>query len=331
MPNLCKICKHELESPNKELFDFPTVRSDCRPWRKGRSVAICYHCGIAQRVGEVGDVYSDYAISHHGSNIARTRATLDALNIPAISVLDFGCGNGDAVKALKERYSYVSGYEPNSTKFISKKEFITTRYNLITMFQVLEHVEDLVAELTWAREHLTDNGILLIEVPYAPEWPFDFVVADHIWHFTPHSLRGVLELAGFECRISNDRVKKILTCEARAGLRRFHRPPPKNEIMALLAAIEWLVEYKRFLEGIRVPVTVFGTAPAAAWAGHILGDRATAYLDDNPVRQGHTFNRRMIMDPDGQIFYTLPTVAPFYGAQMADLLLKYPDLNLIQP
>ena len=50
--------------------------------------------------------------------------------------------------------------------------------------------------------------------------------------------------------------------------------------------IYWLLSYKSFLDTINEPVCVYGTGPAAAWVGNILGSKVTCYLDDDESRHG---------------------------------------------
>ncbi len=78
-------------------------------------------------------------------------------------------------------------------------------FDLITMWDVVEHVVDPVALLTRARELLAPGGLLVIETQdidsrfaraLGPKW-HHYKHEEHIYHFTPSTVRTLLEQAGF--------------------------------------------------------------------------------------------------------------------------------------
>jgi SAM-dependent methyltransferase len=82
-------------------------------------------------------------------------------------------------------------------------------FDLVTMWHVLEHLHDPAADLRLVRRLLADGGSLLIEVPnsdsiiaklFRADWvPWD--LPRHLSHFTPDSLRRMLEEAGFRVQL----------------------------------------------------------------------------------------------------------------------------------
>jgi 2-polyprenyl-3-methyl-5-hydroxy-6-metoxy-1,4-benzoquinol methylase len=71
------------------------------------------------------------------------------------------------------------------------------RFDLISMAHVLEHMPEPVDYLANLREyHLTSSGLILLEVPnlYAHD---SFEIA-HMTSFSAHTLRQVIQQAGFE-------------------------------------------------------------------------------------------------------------------------------------
>lgn len=93
-----------------------------------------------------------------------------------LKILDFGAGVGTNIKLLC-KYGEVHVYEPNKSalNFISnnfKNIFVlndmsnnTNKYNLILISDVLEHISRPIDELKILKNHLTQNGKLLITVP----------------------------------------------------------------------------------------------------------------------------------------------------------------------
>ena len=111
------------------------------------------------------------------------------------TILDIGCGKGDGLLTMAGLFqgSNITGYEPTTD---DKRP--TGKFDLITLFHVFEHVEDLHEMLAYIKSSLTENGHVLIQVPYATMWPFELIIADHEWHFTVQSLDIILDSNDFK-------------------------------------------------------------------------------------------------------------------------------------
>jgi 2-polyprenyl-3-methyl-5-hydroxy-6-metoxy-1,4-benzoquinol methylase len=79
-------------------------------------------------------------------------------------------------------------------------------YDLIVAWHVLEHLPDPMTALRRIRTWIKDDGILAVEVPnfgsvdalkMGDQWE-GWTAPHHLWHFTPQSLRAMLEKAGFQ-------------------------------------------------------------------------------------------------------------------------------------
>jgi hypothetical protein len=62
---------------------------------------------------------------------------------------------------------------------------------------------------------LSENGILLIQIPNASLNPFDFIISDHISHFYPSSImkliqESCLKLQGFSTNTISKEITLIL-------------------------------------------------------------------------------------------------------------------------
>ena len=90
-------------------------------------------------------------------------------------ILDIGAGTGDFLKIAQENGWKITGIEPErkarnraGEKGVSleeNQEKINDKYDVITMWHVLEHIPDLENQIIFLKNHLTDNGILVIAVP----------------------------------------------------------------------------------------------------------------------------------------------------------------------
>jgi 2-polyprenyl-3-methyl-5-hydroxy-6-metoxy-1,4-benzoquinol methylase len=123
------------------------------------------------------------------------------------NILDVGAGTGDFLKVCENNYWNVFGVEPNlDARNIAAKKGITLQENLsevkkiqfdvITLWHVLEHVEDLSAYISTLNKLLSKDGKLLIAVPnfksedanYYKEFWAAFDAPRHLWHFSQTSI-----------------------------------------------------------------------------------------------------------------------------------------------
>jgi len=94
-------------------------------------------------------------------------------------VLDFGCGAGGFLLRAKEVAQFVAGVElekdltvhfkKSGIKVFTDLEAIEGRYDIITLFHVLEHLPDPIFTLKKLSKKLNKDGQLIIEVPNADD------------------------------------------------------------------------------------------------------------------------------------------------------------------
>ncbi len=134
-------------------------------------------------------------------------------------ILDVGAAYGYFVKAAREAGWQASGVElaPDVARDASKlaqaeiiagdflRVPLAPGFDVITMFDVIEHVRDPLAWLVRARELLAPGGLLVIETgdvasPWARllgrHWYF-LDPPQHLWYFTGDGLAALLARAGF--------------------------------------------------------------------------------------------------------------------------------------
>lgn len=126
--------------------------------------------------------------------------------------LDIGASSGTLMQIINEAYGAdMIGVEPGKAyrQLAEEKGFKvypsleelrsgeTTKFELVTMMHVLEHLEDPLGTLREIRTHLLEHhGFLLVEVPnfYAHE---SYELA-HLSCFTEHTLTEMLRQAGYK-------------------------------------------------------------------------------------------------------------------------------------
>ena len=243
---------------------------DGRPLR----TTICRRCGLVwsnpRPTGdEVRRYYSrEYRLDYKGQTTPSPRHTArsgrGALNRYAVlapyikdgdRILDAGAGGGEVVYVLRKRGFDACGLEPDEayarharvvlgvpvdTGFVQDAVYPAGRFDVITMYHALEHVEDPSAILHRLRGWIADAGVLLIEVPnveavcISPAHRFHFA---HFYNFNRHVLEALGWKAGFEpvqTTTSSDGGNLTTVFRAVADVR---RPQPDTANYARVSSI----------------------------------------------------------------------------------------------
>ena len=137
-------------------------------------------------------------------------------------VLDVGCAAGFFLGVMRDRGWDTTGIEISRPMVeyardslglpsVHRGDILTVdlppgRFDVITFWDVIEHLEDPAAHLARARELLHRNGILVIETQNVAslfarllgrKWQH-YKHSEHLYHFHPESLDRLLARAGFE-------------------------------------------------------------------------------------------------------------------------------------
>ncbi|WP_407282802.1 class I SAM-dependent methyltransferase [Methanolobus sp. WCC1] len=164
---------------------------------------------------ELFDLYSKFQDS-------RLSLIKDKLG-PDKSLLEIGCSAGMFLYNVKPYVGEVNGidYDVNSVQFAGEKcscnvfnvaientDLPEKSFDIICMFQMLEHVKDPVDFLRSVSKYLKDDGVLYIEVPnlrdaliYAYDLPHHYQFyfhASHLFYYSEKSLKKLLGMIGFE-------------------------------------------------------------------------------------------------------------------------------------
>jgi SAM-dependent methyltransferase len=144
----------------------------------------------------------------------RRLAILEAAAPPGRRLLDVGAGKGRFVAHARAREWDARGIEPSARADAAHVERATLEeaavgpgsVDAITLWHVLEHVEDPAAALERLRGWLVPDGVLLVGVPNlasvqarvgGPRW-YHLDLPRHRTHFTADGLERLLERSGFE-------------------------------------------------------------------------------------------------------------------------------------
>lgn len=136
-------------------------------------------------------------------------------------LLDFGCGGGDFMQRMRQQGWQVTGIEIATDAVervrselglevlagsLPHPDLEPESFDVITMWQSLEHVHEPREVLRAAHQLLTPDGLLFATVPNIDSLGFRWFGADwfaldlprHLSHFTPMTLPVLLERSGFQ-------------------------------------------------------------------------------------------------------------------------------------
>lgn len=135
------------------------------------------------------------------------------------SLLDIGCGVGDFLLYVKNKGLNVSGIEPDADAKSIASEKLNVKidspeklsslpdasFDIVTMWHVLEHVDDLKSEIFHLQRIVKDNGRLILALPnyksfdavhYSDKWAA-YDVPRHLYHFSQESINNIFKDTAF--------------------------------------------------------------------------------------------------------------------------------------
>lgn len=177
----------------------------------------CCDCGITRQLVEMkNEEYRKfYENDYHGVLHKHTRQQdekvaqlrLKAYNLPYNSkVLDVGSSNGAFVDACQAKgmIAYgvdVANFGHNRTYIgdLLDIHFPADHFDVVTMHDLLEHVEDPMKTLKESARILRPNGTLIVDFPdfYSRDGKHHWREKQHLWMFTREQLIELIEDAGF--------------------------------------------------------------------------------------------------------------------------------------
>lgn len=228
MNNKCPWCESEKTQIHLWLKDEFLSKEDFQIYE-------CLNCGLLftePRPGKdkIGEYYkSDEYYSHQENKVGfipRVYETVKSMNLKRKwklatkgksvgTVLDIGCGVGDFLHIMESQGWKTVGIEPSEeAKAIAKKrtkaqlfspenieQLPDGSFDLITMWHVLEHVDDLKTEIAHLERLLKQGGRLVLALPnfksydaqyYKSQWAA-YDVPRHLNHFCKKSITNIFK------------------------------------------------------------------------------------------------------------------------------------------
>jgi SAM-dependent methyltransferase len=196
----CKECNFKFTNPRPD---------DSEIWKYYKSEDYVSHSDT--RKGLINRLY--HAVR---SRTLKQKLGLISKYVSRGTILDYGCGTGMFLKTCSDAGWRSYGFEPDpdarrlaSEKKLnvvkSKDELASQRFDIISLWHVLEHVTDLAPTLQFFSGSISDRGRLIIAVPnytcddanhYKEFWA-GYDVPRHIYHFEINTLSRLLGKHGF--------------------------------------------------------------------------------------------------------------------------------------
>jgi len=259
-----------------------------------------------------------YSVSPGQPPLFRTQhqvnVLLAKLDLPeGARLLDYGCAKSSTMRALLAQrpdlkvhlFDVSDRYQAFWAKFLDKECCATYEipaqwhgsFDAITSFFSLEHIQELSDTLQKMRRLLREQGRLYAIVPNVFTNIGDFLVADHVNHFSDTSIRHLLAQHGFELLELDEQSHRgafVIVAQASAPLA--HRPD-QAEIDRVKAATE---NIGRFWRNAEADLHRFESAHAghtaaiygAGFYGSYIAGRLAqpqqvkTFIDQNPYLQG---------------------------------------------
>ncbi|MEZ6194199.1 MAG: class I SAM-dependent methyltransferase [Planctomycetota bacterium] len=167
--------------------------------------------------------YSDYVRDKRGYlRTFQRKADIVARHKSSGDVLEVGSAAGFFLRAMKDRGFRVQGVEVSEyvSRFARDELGIENVFNgrledanlpanhfdVVALWDVIEHLADPIAELVRIRGLMRPDGVLVIQTQNPEHWFAKmlgrkwqhFKQLEHVYHFSPETIRVALDRAGFE-------------------------------------------------------------------------------------------------------------------------------------
>jgi SAM-dependent methyltransferase len=337
----CNACGSEAGRPIFESANTHALTSLCQIVRGTTSVWFCRDCShlFGQSMPELDRFYeTEYKISvdhededqvygiEDGKVLFRTdhqvRVLLDFVpRKPGMRILDYGCAKGAVPKKLRSLqldlqiylFDVSEMYRPYWNKLVPAQNTAVKEtprqwensFDLVTSFFALEHIPELRRTLAHIHSLIAMDGYLYGIVPDTFGNVADFVVIDHVNHFTKASLHRLLAASGFgDILIDEERHRGALVFRARKGGPKRDSP----ELGQYHQRSRGLAAYWNEIESklLAQELTTVGTAAiygAGFYGTYILTnlrhpERVAYFLDQNPFLLGKKLHGKPVIDPN---------------------------------
>ncbi len=341
----CNVCGEKLGEP---VFSTPgevSITSLCELVPTSTRVFFCDRCGhvLTSPLKDIESYYSnDYNILMEseeedqivsfpdGSKAFRfdlqVKTIFDKVEFPeGAKVLDYGCAKSTTLKKMCEQrkdlqpylFDVSENYIPFWKKFADPAHWAVfepraewkNHFDVVTSFFSLEHVVEPIEMMRRIHALLKQEGSFYCIVPNTFTNTADFVVADHVNHFSVLSMTALLARTGFEVvEIDSDVHYGAFVIVAKKAIQTDEYAYPstdrvKDSVMALSAfwrGISGKIERFEREQASGGQAAIYGSGFYGTFIASCLSDpdRVSVFIDQNPFRQGGELFGKAIVSPE---------------------------------
>ncbi|HTV17366.1 MAG TPA: class I SAM-dependent methyltransferase [Polyangiaceae bacterium] len=233
------------------------------------SIVRCQRCGLllqnprddaatlARVYGALADRVYDAEDASRTASAEEHLDLVEAYRSERGRLLDVGCASGlfvaaahgrgwqargaDASRWMVERARERSPGARFDVGTLESLELEPESLDVVTLFDVLEHVDDPRAALARVARWLRPGGLLVLSVPNSGSWMaklmgrrWVLLLREHLWYFSPETLAALLERSGYE--LCNTRMKWVSFSLANVAARLGQYPGPVGSLARRVAS-----------------------------------------------------------------------------------------------
>jgi hypothetical protein len=338
----CNVCGSGLGEPVYKSRSGQVLTSLCELRQGTKQVWLCSECThLRGNPLEGSEQYyaNEYRIllaeddedqiyeSQHDRIVYRTQHQVETLlrklALPqGAALLDYGCAKASTPRQLLalrpdlnvHLFDVSEMYGEHWNRFVPRERQAVHQtpsrwqgyFDVATSFFALEHVSEPLEMVQRIAALLNEAGVFYGIVPYAFGNVADFVVIDHVNHFTIPSLHRLLNAAGFHSvSIDASAHRGALVFVASKG----GAPAAQPDVAGTVAEARGLAEYWYALDGrIRAaesrhgakPASIYGSGFYGAYISSVLNvpENVQCFLDRSPFQQGKSLFGKPILAPE---------------------------------
>ena len=233
MKKNCIICKKNLITLKKKFLH---ISSDIEPLKHNTKYSACLSCLYVKKIinkkylNNIKLIYSKYR-AHAKFKLKDQKKISSQKDMDRCELvyqkfikkfkvkylLDFGSGNGAMIYPFLKSKTKIFANDfannvdqkikkNNNFKFLDDKDLkkTKTKFDLITLNHVFEHLINPVETLNQLKEKLHKNGKIFIQIPDYYNNPFDLIIYDHSYHHSILSIKKIANLCKLNVRVINN-------------------------------------------------------------------------------------------------------------------------------
>lgn len=355
----CILCQApaDLLTPVIELTQ--AIASDCSPVAHAATVLQCQRCGhyqkllssdYQQQVNHIYQRYAPYSLNDGKEQLSFSAQVpfsrcqqilshcVNLLQLPVDArFLDIGTGSGAMLQAVDslqlgwqksaqdvsdDKAGLLTRQHQLSAFYAGSIDTISGQFDVVTLIHVLEHIAEPGPFLQALSARLSSTGSAIIQVPDISSNYWDFAIFDHVSHFSPSALFGLLARYFRQVSFPAQQLAKEITVIVSNHSQQLSQPAT-----AATGQPHQVFNHQLTLLRQLPQVYVMGTGPAACFCTSVLGEQVLGVLDEDPTKiDKYLFGKKIY---NAKTRCDAPVLLPYPPSQIAQIMQRLPQHQYI--